>query len=58
MQKTLQNARKKPKHSGTANIMNWIVCQNHAFRIQCLAYERQEQAKRGFSFPPGGKFDT
>jgi hypothetical protein len=36
--------------------MNWIVCQNHAFRIQCLAYERQEQTKRGFSFPPAGMF--
>ena len=57
MQKTLQNARKKPKHSGTANIMNWIVCQEHAFRMQCLASERQEQTKRGFSFPPGGLFE-
>ena len=49
--------KKKPKHSDTANMMNWIVCQNHAFRIQCLAYERQEQTKRGFSFAPGGMFD-
>ena len=49
--------KKKPKHSGTVNIMNWIVCQNQAFRIQCLAYERQEQTKHGFSFPPGGMFN-
>ena len=49
--------KKKPKHSGAANIMNWNVCQSHAFRIQCLACERQEQTKRGFSFPPGGMFD-
>ena len=48
--------KKKPKRSGTANIMNWNVCQKHAFRIQCLAYERQEQTKLGFSFPPGGMF--
>ena len=50
----IAKCKKKTKHSGTANIMNWIVCQNHAFRIQCLAYERQEQTKRGFSFPPAG----
>ena len=35
--------KKKPKHTGKANVINWNACQNHAFGIQCLSYERQEQ---------------
>ena len=42
-----------------ARRISWteLFAKNHAFRIQCLAYERQEQTKRGFSFPPGGMSD-
>ena len=42
-----------------ARRISWteLFAKNHAFRIQCLAYERQEQTKRGFSFPPGGMFN-
>ena len=46
----------------TSSNVNFSIFFSHVYiymfmlRIQCLAYERQEQTKRGFSFPPGGMF--